>query len=658
MNKSKSAILIPLSVLLIFIMNSWVDGELKILTAVGGLVVSIILYVVTTELIKGIHSFQQNQDKNSKDVISQMSQNETSLKELREVMMSSSTQQTEMLEKNHQTSASSLENIQQKLVLLLETEKEQNNELKQAVYTGLEKVHGGITAQGEGLKRVSQNILDQMIQNGNESKAHQEFVSGKINTIVGSMDHQTEIYQSIITRLESMSQGVVEELKALEQQTERQTEVFTKTVQENANIQLDAYTKQTTLVLEEMKTLEESSQSLLKEQLERQLKNSDALLSNLKDSAAEEQEKISAHMSTILEELKGESNEQLKSLRELAQTIKDHGQELHGSFFQNLTSYKEGLEDVITLMKESAVQVQEEMVNQSGEQVKKIQDVIEVLKHNTSSFHEKMENYLSSAHDSTIHAQQQVTNSTIEQSQKLEALSIVLKERFEKMQESVAQRIQDQYTAITSIVEKLNETVEGSQAKLDGYTKQQVVRLNEVVEMTKSETAKSLQELKIQGRNQHEHMQRFLKESQEEALKTRRSMDQHHQDLLRELEGSLAKIVRHQMEENQVIVQRTSDVISHFSSFHKELIAEHQKQLQLSDVQAEKLTNQVDHFREMLISLTELHHNLQEMSKEEYRKLYETMGLLSSSLADTIESKDSLRTHIVRIQEEMLQKLR
>ncbi|MCM3364727.1 hypothetical protein ACTQ5K_08925 [Niallia sp. Sow4_A1] len=658
MNKSKSAILIPLSVLIIFMMYSWKDGELHVLTVAGGLVVSILLYVVIVELIKGIHSFQQNQNKNTEDVISQMSQDATTMaeqmKELREAVVSSSTLQTELLEKNRQTLASSLVIVQQKLEILLEAEKE----VKSSLNDGVEKLYRSIIEQGEGLQGVSKNILDQMNQNAKDAKAYQESVTEKINTIGGTVDQQTEIYQSINSSLESMSQGVVEELKALEQQSERATEVFVKTIQENANSQQDAFTKQITLVLEEMKNLEESSQSLLKEQLDRQLEKSDALLVNFKDSANEQQEKISEHMSTILEEIKGSSTEQLQSLQQLAQTIKDDGQELQGSFFENLSSYKEGLQDVITMMKESAVTVQEEIMNQSGEQVKKIEEVIEVLKNNTSSFHEKMDNYMTSAHDSTIHAQQQMTNSTIEQSQKLEDLSSALKDRFEEMQAGVAKRMENQYTAVTTIVEKLNETVEGSQAKLDDYTKQQVVKLNEVVELTKTETAKSLQELKTQGKNQHDHMQRFLKESKEEAVKTRGSMDQHHRNVLRELEGSLAKVVKHQIEENKVIVQRTSDVINQFSSFHKELISEHQKQLQLASGQQEKLKAQVDDFRDLLIPLTDLHHNLQAMSKEEYKKLYETMEILSSTLVDTIESKNSLRTHIVRMQDEMLQKLR
>jgi len=658
MNKSKSAILIPLSVLIIFMMYSWKDGELHVLTAAGGLVVSILLYVVIVELIKGIHSFQQNQNKNTEDVISQMSQDATTMaeqmKELREAVVSSSTLQTELLEKNHQTLASSLQIVQKKLELLLETEKE----VKSSLNDGMEKLYGSFTEQGEGLQGVSKNILDKMNETAKDAKAYQESITEKINKIGGTVDQQTEIYQSINSSLESMSQCVVEELKALEQQSERQTEVFVKTIQENANSQQDAFTKQTTLVLKEIKNLEESSQSLLKELLDRQLEKSDALLVNFKDSANEQQEKISGHMSTILEEIKGSSTEQLQSLQQLAQTIKDDGQELQGSFFENLSSYNEGLRGVITMMKESAVIVQEEIVNQSGEQVKKIEDVIEMLKNNTSSFHEKMDNYMTSAHDSTIHAQQQMTNSTIEQSQKLEALSSALKVRFEEMQAGVAKRMEDQYTAVTTIVEKLNETVEGSQAKLDDYTKQQVVKLNEVVELKKTETAKSLQELKTQGKNQHDHMQRFLKESKEEAVKTRDSMDQHHRGVLRELEGSFAKVVKHQIEENKVIVQRTSDMINQFSSFHKELISEHQKQLQLSSSQQEKLTAQVDDFRDLLIPLTDLHHNLQAMSKEEYKKLYETMEILSSTLVDTIESKNSLRTHIVRMQDEMMQKLR
>lgn len=662
MYKSKSAILIPLSVLMIFMMNSWKDGEQHVLTAAGGLAVSILLYIVMLELIKGIHSFQQNQDNNAREVMHKMSQDTAAIaeqvKEMKEAMMGSSALQAELLEKNQQSFAGYLENVLHKLELLLETERTQTNELMLSVNAGMEKLYEGITEQGDGLKGASKNILDQVIQNGKDSKAYQKSAIEKIDLIGGTIGQQTEISQSIISRLESTSQGFVEEMTAFKQQTHKQTEAFMKTIQENTNMQQEAFTQQTASVLEEIKNLEESSHSSLKEQFDRQLESSEALLGSMKESANEQQEKIGAYMSNILEEIKGSSTDQLISLQKLAHTIKDDGQELQRSFFQNLSSYQEGLKDVISMLKESAVQSQKEIVDQSGEQVKKIEDVIEMLRTNTSSFHETMDNYMKNAHDQSIHAQQQIANSTTEQTKKLEALSGVLKERFEEMQDRAAQGIQDQYTAIESIVGKLNETVEGSQAKLNDYTKQQVARLNEVVEITKAKTAKSLQELKIQGENQQEHMQRFLQESKEEALKTRGSMDQHHQEILRELEGSLAKIVRHQVEENKVIIQRTSDVISHFSSFHKELLDEYQKQLHQSETQQENLANQVDRFKEMLIPLTELHHNLQEMSKEEYTKLYETMELLSASLVDTIESKNSLRTHIVRMQDDMLQRLR
>jgi hypothetical protein len=611
MNQTKLKILIPLSVFLLVLMSSWKNGEVDYVILTGGIGVTILLYFILAELTKGFRDSQTRLEEHSQQLQHQLNEwkrsNDLQLGRVGELIEKSVTEQDEISRKHQEKLMENLENQLQRKVEVM-------RDLHMSVIEGFKQLDKSASSQEEQVKAIVMKIEQQE----KATSSYREKSQNKLDAVLQLLKRQDESYQGHLTK----QQGLYEKL------------------------------------MKEVKEIEVTTQKTMMEQSTQQLLKTEALVERIEAYSKEQLTNFHTKVSYLVEQLWAQSSEQVLSMNDLAHRINENGENLHGLMDQSLSSYKDGLQAVLESMKDSTVHIQKEIVQQSHAQMGRVEEVIGTLNQNSVQFHEKMEGFVESTHASTISAQEVITSSAVAQLQQVEQQAGGMKERFEDMQSKVVERMQDQYNGISSIIAKLGETVEGSQTILEGYTTQQINRISDVVGIMKSETAKSLEELKVQGIGQLNKMQEFLERSKLEADDTRSSMNLHHQDLLKELEHSLEKIVHNQTEENKIIVQKTAEFITQFTMFHKELIGENHKQLELTEQQQKEFMQQVEAYRELLIPLTDIHHNLQEMSKEEYQKLYETMGLLSASLVETIESKNSLRTHIVRIQEDMLQKLR